>query len=321
MNLAWRMETLLEVESNGLPTVCSGRWPCQPRAPMKHFPPLGYTGIQCFEMLTIIAPLVGDSGDYATAQHVLYGYMSHTTQTIQLYGRAPAKHDEQNGEVTELHCTYDPQTKGGKAPDGRKVKGTIHWLSATDSAVAEVRLYDRLFGIELPRVRDFEVLLFQLIAIVGIVRDALGLEKRGCRSVKIGAIFAIAHIVSQRLPERLPVFLLILPTGDYIVDLGPESLLIQSRVPEYLFGENQGLFELAVETGQTHDETVFTGRKFRRNAHFKKLLCNLTGRKTPCAGIVQFAHYIGETGGMFIPKVVLDAKGEKVVIWISDVVV
>jgi glutaminyl-tRNA synthetase len=49
------------------------------------------------------------------------------------------------GEVTELRCTYDPATKGGNAPDGRKVKGTIHWVSATQSVPAEVRLYNPLF--------------------------------------------------------------------------------------------------------------------------------------------------------------------------------
>jgi glutaminyl-tRNA synthetase len=50
-----------------------------------------------------------------------------------------------SGEIVELHCTYDPATKGGDAPDGRKVKGTIHWVSATASLPCEVRLYDRLF--------------------------------------------------------------------------------------------------------------------------------------------------------------------------------
>ncbi len=48
------------------------------------------------------------------------------------------------GEITELHCTYDPETKGGQAPDGRKVKGTIHWVSAEHAVPAEVRLYDHL---------------------------------------------------------------------------------------------------------------------------------------------------------------------------------
>jgi len=53
--------------------------------------------------------------------------------------------DEQTGEVVELHCTYDPVTRGGWSPDGRRVKGTLHWVSAAHSLEAEVRLYDRLF--------------------------------------------------------------------------------------------------------------------------------------------------------------------------------
>ena len=59
---------------------------------------------------------------------------------------------DENGEITCLHCTYDPETKGGDAPDGRKVKGTIHWVSATDSVPCEIRLYDRLFSAEDPMV-------------------------------------------------------------------------------------------------------------------------------------------------------------------------
>ena len=51
-----------------------------------------------------------------------------------------------DGEIKEIHCTYDPQTKGGSAPDGRKVKGTIHWVSVDHSINAEIRLYDRLFN-------------------------------------------------------------------------------------------------------------------------------------------------------------------------------
>jgi glutaminyl-tRNA synthetase len=53
--------------------------------------------------------------------------------------------DEQTGEVVELHCTYDPETRGGWSKDGRKVRGTLHWVSAAHSLGAEVRLYDRLF--------------------------------------------------------------------------------------------------------------------------------------------------------------------------------
>lgn len=55
-----------------------------------------------------------------------------------------------NGDVTEVHCTYDPETRGGKSEDGRKVKGTIHWVSAKHSIKAEIRQYDRLFSIPAP---------------------------------------------------------------------------------------------------------------------------------------------------------------------------
>jgi len=58
--------------------------------------------------------------------------------------------DEQTGEVIELHCTYDPETRGGWAPDGRKVRGTLHWVAAAHSLEAEVRLYDRLFTVADP---------------------------------------------------------------------------------------------------------------------------------------------------------------------------
>lgn len=58
--------------------------------------------------------------------------------------------DPASGEVTELRCTYDPATRGGDAPDGRKVKATLHWVSAAHAIAAEVRLYDRLFNAEQP---------------------------------------------------------------------------------------------------------------------------------------------------------------------------
>ncbi len=57
---------------------------------------------------------------------------------------------DENGKVIEVHCTYDPETKGGDSPDGRKVKGTIHWVSAAHAVDATVRLYDRLFTVENP---------------------------------------------------------------------------------------------------------------------------------------------------------------------------
>ncbi|HSW49649.1 MAG TPA: glutamine--tRNA ligase/YqeY domain fusion protein [Bryobacteraceae bacterium] len=70
-----------------------------------------------------------------------YGYFIRCTGVV--------KNDE-TGEVTELHCTYDPATRGGNAPDGRKVKATIHWVSAAHAIDAEVRLYGTLFNRENP---------------------------------------------------------------------------------------------------------------------------------------------------------------------------
>ncbi len=58
--------------------------------------------------------------------------------------------DADTGEIKEIHCTYDPKTLGGSSPDGRKVKGTIHWVSAAHGITCPVRLYDRLFSMENP---------------------------------------------------------------------------------------------------------------------------------------------------------------------------
>ena len=57
---------------------------------------------------------------------------------------------DEEGNITCIHCTYDPATRGGDAPDGRKVKGTLHWVSAQHAVEAEVRLFDRLFATEAP---------------------------------------------------------------------------------------------------------------------------------------------------------------------------
>jgi glutaminyl-tRNA synthetase len=73
------------------------------------------------------------------------------------------KHDPDTGEVIEVHCTHDGASRGGNAPDGRKVKGTIHWVSAAHAVRAEVRLYDRLFTVADPAAeaagRDFHEFL------------------------------------------------------------------------------------------------------------------------------------------------------------------
>ena len=69
-----------------------------------------------------------------------YGYFITCTDVIK----------DDTGEVVELRCTYDPETRGGQAPDGRRVRGTIHWVSAEHAVDAEVRLYDHLFTSERP---------------------------------------------------------------------------------------------------------------------------------------------------------------------------
>jgi glutaminyl-tRNA synthetase len=74
-----------------------------------------------------------------------YGYLITCVDVVK---------DEHTGDVVELRCTYDPETHGGQAPDGRKVRGTIHWVSAAHSHWAEVRLYDHLFSAERPEEAD-----------------------------------------------------------------------------------------------------------------------------------------------------------------------
>ena len=77
-----------------------------------------------------------------------------------------------SGHVTELRCTYDPATRGGDAPDGRKVKATLHWVSAAHALNVEVRLYDRLFSVETPGSGDRDFLTELNAASLEVLRDA-----------------------------------------------------------------------------------------------------------------------------------------------------
>ena len=82
-----------------------------------------------------------------------YGYFITCTEAVK----------DASGEVIELRCTYDPATRGGDSPDGRKVQGTIHWVSAPHALECELRLYDRLFTVPdpdgLPDGQDFTSVL------------------------------------------------------------------------------------------------------------------------------------------------------------------
>ncbi|MBQ8077906.1 MAG: glutamine--tRNA ligase, partial [Eubacterium sp.] len=92
---------------------------------------------------------------------------------------------DDDGNVTAVHCTYDPETFGGDAPDGRKVRGTIQWVYAKDCKEAEVRLYDRLFNVENPSneegVSSFEDNLNpdSLVTKTAYVEKSLGTAKAG----------------------------------------------------------------------------------------------------------------------------------------------
>ena len=85
------------------------------------------------------------------------------------------------GEVVELRCTYDPATKGGNAPDGRKVKATIHWVSAADAVPAEVRLYNLLFTTPQPEAANFAAQINpqSLETVTGMLEPALASDNFG----------------------------------------------------------------------------------------------------------------------------------------------
>jgi glutaminyl-tRNA synthetase len=90
-----------------------------------------------------------------------------------------------DGEIVELRCTYDPTTRGGSAPDGRKVKATLHWVSAPHAARAEVRLYDHLFAVpnpdDAPEGQDFLANLNpdSLERVTGYLEPSLAAAKPG----------------------------------------------------------------------------------------------------------------------------------------------
>jgi glutaminyl-tRNA synthetase len=73
-----------------------------------------------------------------------YGYLVRCASMVK----------DESGEIVEVRCTYDPETRGGSAPDGRKVPGTLHWVSAEHSVPVETRLYDRLFRVERPDLEE-----------------------------------------------------------------------------------------------------------------------------------------------------------------------
>ncbi len=115
---------------------------------------------------------------------------------------------DENGNVTVLHCTYDPETKGGNAPDGRKVKGTIHW-AGPNAFKAEVRLYDRLFNVEDPAgVPDDEFVNAINPESLIIVKDCL--VEEGIKDAKVLDSFQFMRngyfCVDKDSTEENPIF-------------------------------------------------------------------------------------------------------------------
>jgi glutaminyl-tRNA synthetase len=125
-----------------------------------------------------------------------YGYFIHCTGVVK----------DDDGNVTELRCTYDPATRGGNAPDGRKVKATIHWVSAEHAVPAEVRLYDRLFTVENPggQEDDFKNYLnpHSLDVVTGYLEPDLAKLASGgtCQFERLG-YFCVDTVDST--PERM----------------------------------------------------------------------------------------------------------------------
>jgi glutaminyl-tRNA synthetase len=106
-----------------------------------------------------------------------YGYLVTCTGVVK----------DASGEVVEVHATYDPATRGGDAPDGRRVQGTIHWVSAQHALDCELRLYDRLFAVPdpdgLPEGRDFVSALNpqSLVTLRGKVEPSVAADSPGTR--------------------------------------------------------------------------------------------------------------------------------------------
>ncbi len=112
--------------------------------------------------------------------------------------------DEESGLVTELRCTYDPETRGGDAPDGRKVKATLHWVSVKESLDAEVRLYDHLFSSAEPGDDFLEQINPESLKKLNFCRIEPALAEAGmCQFERLG-YFCLD--LQETLTKKKPVF-------------------------------------------------------------------------------------------------------------------
>jgi len=125
--------------------------------------------------------------------------------------------DEATGEIIELHCTYDPETRNAPPPDGRKIKGVIHWLSARHCIPAEVRLYDRLFQVPNPAAGDEDFTHYLNPASLEILTDCW--VEPTLKDTEPGSRYQFERIgyfcidAKDSTPER-PVFNRVVPLRD-----------------------------------------------------------------------------------------------------------
>jgi glutaminyl-tRNA synthetase len=123
--------------------------------------------------------------------------------------------DEKTGAITELHCTYDPQTRNAPPADGHKVQGVIHWVSAEHSVSAQVRLYDRLFSIEDPGSEE-DFLKYLNTGSLDILTDCYAEES--LKDVKLGSQYQFERLgyfcVDLNSQAGKPVFNRIVPLRD-----------------------------------------------------------------------------------------------------------
>ncbi len=128
--------------------------------------------------------------------------------------------DPVTGLVTEIRCTYDPASRGGNSPDGRKVKGTIHWVSAEQGVAAEIRIYDRLFNAEhpeeVPEGVDYKTNLNpdSLKIVKAMIEPALAKAAKGTRFQFERKGYFIADCIDHR--DSVPVFNQIVPLKDSV---------------------------------------------------------------------------------------------------------
>ncbi len=135
--------------------------------------------------------------------------------------------DPDTGEISEIHCSYDPATRGGYAPDGRRVKGTIHWVSCSSAVDAEVRLYDRLFTIPNPNDPEEGKTFLDYINPASLITLTHSKVEAGLRNPAIGSVCQFERkgffCVDQDSTPEKPIFNQTAPLRDSWAKISAEK--------------------------------------------------------------------------------------------------